>query len=91
MYLIIGNISIGFLMAYIFIKANVNTIATGVITGGIIGVLMAVGYDCMIYATTTTISKTAMAADVAGSTVMSAITGGIIAILIGLLTKQRSV
>jgi hypothetical protein len=91
MYLIIGNLAVGFLLAYIFIKANVNTVTGGIITGGIVGLFMSVGYDCMIYATTTTISKTAMAADVAASTVMTAVTGGIIAILIGLLTKQRAV
>ncbi len=91
MYLLIGNLAIGFLIAYIFIKAGVNSLTAGILTGAVIGLLMAVGYDCMIYATTTTMSKTGMAADVAASTVMMAITGGIIAILIGLLTKQRTV
>jgi hypothetical protein len=90
MYLIIGNMAMGFLMTYIFIKANVSTVASGIITGGILGLLSAVGYDCMIYATSTVISKTGMAADVAATTVMSAAVGGIIAILIGLLTKQRT-
>lgn len=91
MYLLIGNLAIGFLIAYIFIKAGVNSLTAGILTGAVIGLLMAVGYDCMIYATTTTMSKTGMAADVAASTVMMAIAGGIIAILIGLLTKQRTV
>lgn len=88
MYLIIGNMAIGFLLTYIFLKASVSSFAGGVITGGIVGLLMSVGYDCMIYATTTTMSKTAMAADVAAATIMTAVTGGIIAILIGLLTSK---
>lgn len=88
MYLIIGNMAVGFLLTYIFLKANVSSFAGGVITGGIVGLLMSVGYDCMIYATTTTMSKTAMAADVAAATIMTAVTGGIIAILIGLLTSK---
>jgi hypothetical protein len=90
MYLIIGNLAMGFLMTYIFIKANVSGFASGIMTGGILGLLTGVGYDCMIYATTTIMSKTGMAADVAGTTLMSAVVGGIIAILIGLLTKQRT-
>jgi hypothetical protein len=90
MYLIIGNLAMGFLMTYIFIKANVSGIASGIMTGGILGLLTGVGYDCMIYATTTTMSKTGMAADVAATTVMSAIVGGIIAILIGMFTKQST-
>ncbi len=90
MYLIIGNLAMGFLMTYIFIKANVSGIASGIMTGGILGLLTSVGYDCMIYATTTTMSKTGMAADVAATTVMSAVVGGIIAILIGMFTKQST-
>ena len=90
LYLIIGNLVIGFLITYIFLKANVNTLISGIFTGGILGLLMSVGFDCINYATTTTMSKTGMAADVVATTVMSAITGGIIAILIGLLTKQRT-
>jgi hypothetical protein len=88
MYLIIGNMAVGFLLTYIFLRSNVSSFAGGVITGGIVGLLMSVGYDCMIYATTTTMSKTAMAADVAAATIMTAVTGGIIAILIGLLTSK---
>lgn len=88
MYLIIGNMAVGFLLTYIFLKANVSSFTGGVTTGGIVGLLMSVGYDCMIYATTTTMSKTAMAADVAAATIMTAVSGGIIAILIGLLTSK---
>ncbi len=89
-YLFIGNLAIGLLITYIFIKAGVNSLSAGVLTGAVIGLLMAIGYDSMIYATTTTMSKTGMAADVAAATVMTAITGGIVAILIGMLSKQRS-
>lgn len=70
LYLAIGNLSMGFMMAYVFIRANVNTLAGGLVMGGIVGLLLAVGFDSMMYATTTVMSKKAMAADVAGSTVM---------------------
>ena len=87
LYLIIGNLAMGFLMAYIFIKANINNLGNDFVTGGVIGLLMAVGYDCMIYATTTTMSKTGMAADVAAATVMSAITGAVVGAVLGMGKK----
>lgn len=87
LYLIIGNLAMGFLMAYIFIKANINSFGSGLITGGAIGLLMAVGYDCTVYATTTIASKTGMAADVIAFTVMSAITGAVVGAVIGMGKK----
>lgn len=84
LYLIIGNLAMGFLMAYIFIKANINSLGSGFVTAGVIGLLMAVGYDCVMYATTTIISKTGMAVDVAASTVMSAFTGAAVGALLGM-------
>ncbi|MFM6926518.1 MAG: hypothetical protein ACKOU7_13510 [Ferruginibacter sp.] len=87
LYLIIGNLAMGFLMAFIFIKANVNSMTTGFITAAVIGLLMGVGYDCMAYATSTILSRTGMAADVAASTVMSALTGAIVGAVLGMGKK----
>lgn len=87
LYLAIGNLAMGFLLAYIFVKSNVSSMAGGFITGAVIGLLIAVGYDCMIYATTTVISKTAMAADVAASTVMTAVVGAVVAMVMGMGKK----
>ncbi len=87
MYLIIGNLAMGFLMAYIFSKAGINSLSSGFITGGFIGLLMAVGYDCMIYATSTAISKTGMAADVAASVAMSALVGAAVGAIVGMGKK----
>lgn len=87
LYLIIGNIAFGFLQAYIYIKGNVNTMVNGIVTGGILGALMAVGFDSVNYATSSTLSKTAMAADVVAATVLTAIVGAIIAIAMNLGKK----
>ncbi len=87
LYLVIGNLAMGFMLAYVFLKGNVNSMMDGFITGGILGLLIAVGYDCMIYATSTVISKTAMAADVAVMTVMTAIVGAVIAVVMGMGKK----
>ena len=90
MYLIIGNLAMGFLFAYIFVKSGVTSVAGGLVTGGIVGLLMGIGVDSTMYATTTVISKTAMAADVAALTVMTAIGGAIIAAVIGMGTKTSA-
>ncbi|HAO46929.1 MAG TPA: hypothetical protein PLZ45_14590 [Ferruginibacter sp.] len=87
LYLVIGNLASGFMMAYIFVRANVNTAANGFITAAVIGLLVSIGFDCITYATTTIISKTAMAADVAASTVMSGIIGAITAMVMGMGKK----
>ena len=87
LYLVIGNLAQGFLIAYILLKGNVNTMAGGIVTGAIVGLLSAVSIDCITYATSTTISKTAMAADVAAATVMTAIVGGIVGMVLGMGKK----
>lgn len=87
LYLIIGNMAMGFLLSYIFVKSNVNSMGSGFVTAGIVGALVSVGVDCMMYATTNVISKTAMAADVAATTVMCAITGGIVGMIMGMGKK----
>ena len=88
LYLAVGNLLSGFLMAYIFMRANVKTPASGLITGGIIGLLMSASYDATMYGVTNIMSKTAMAADVAAATVMAAIVGAIVAMVMGMGKKD---
>ena len=87
LYLAIGNLSLGFLMAYIFVKSNVNSIASGLVTGGIVGLLLSVGFECVMYATTNIASKKAVLADVCTMTVMWAITGAIVGAVMGMGKK----
>lgn len=87
LYLAIGNLAMGFFVAYLLLKGNVNSMAGGFVTAGIAGLLIGVGFDCMMYATSTVISKTAMAADVAASTVMTAIVGAVVAMVMGMGKK----
>lgn len=87
LYLIIGNLAQGFMLAYIFVKANVTKVGDGIVTGAIVGLLVSVAFDCIMYATTTIISKTAMAADVAAATVMVAVVGAITAIVMNMGKK----
>ncbi|HMI78129.1 MAG TPA: hypothetical protein VK484_05015 [Ferruginibacter sp.] len=87
LYLAIGNLVWGLLYTYIFIKAGVNSLAGGLINGGIIGCLMSIGFNCIMYGTSIVTSKTAMAADVAAITVMMAIGGAIIGMVLGMGKK----
>lgn len=76
-YLVIGNLLSGVLLAYIFTKANINTLVNGLVTGAVIGLLMACAYDCMNYALTNLYSKSMIMADVLAAAVVSGITGAI--------------
>ncbi len=87
LYLAIGNLAMGFLLAYIFVKSNINSMVSGLFTGGIIGALISISVDCMMYGTTNIISKTAMAADVVAMTAMSAIIGAVVAMVMGMGKK----
>jgi len=87
-YLVIGNLLSGFLMTYIFAKANVNTFVGGLITGAVIGLLMAASYDCMNYALTTLMSKKMIIADVLAAAVLSGIVGAFIGLIMGKLNKS---
>ncbi|MEO6253617.1 MAG: hypothetical protein ABIO79_09940 [Ferruginibacter sp.] len=87
MYLIIGNLAMGFLFAYIFIKGNVNSMAGGIVMGAIVGFLLCLSVDTTMYATSTVISKKAMAADIAAMTVMCAIAGAIVGMVMGMGKK----
>lgn len=82
LYLIIGNLVYGLLIAYIFEKSAVSTWVSGLITGAIIGFLISCSFDFTMYATTTLLSRTAILADVLASTVMTAITGAVVALVI---------
>lgn len=85
LYLAIGNLLSGFMMAYIFIKANINTLMGGLIMAAVVGLLMAASYDCVMYATTSLVSKKMMLADVLASTAMSAVAGAVVGLLMGKL------
>lgn len=87
MYLAIGNLLSGFLMAYILIKANITSLAGGLITGAVVGLLMSASYDCIMYGTTHIVSRKMMMADVLASTALAAIVGAVVGMVLGKLNK----
>lgn len=87
LYLAIGNLAQGFLIAYIFVKGNVSSLGNGLVTGGIVGLLGCVGINCIMYGVSNITSKTAMAGDVAAFTVISAIVGAAVGAVMGMGKK----
>jgi hypothetical protein len=76
--LIAGNIGFGLLYAYIFQRANVNTVGDGLITGIITGVLMACGWDLVMFATSNIADLVLTLTDVAVSGIMGGLSGAVI-------------
>jgi len=80
-FIIVGNLLQGFLLAYIFIKANVITLLSGMVTGAIIGFLLTSSVNCLIYGTTFFLSKKGMMADVIAFTISAALVGSVLGAL----------
>lgn len=77
--LILGNLGFGMAMAYILGSwSGVTTFLGGAKAAAIIGFLFALGYDLIFYATTNVMALNGIFLDVAISTLMAAVAGGII-------------
>ena len=76
--LIVGNLAGGFLLAYV-IGRGAASVASGAGAGFVVGLLTALSFDLIMYATTvSSMSMKGIAVDVAVSAVMSAIVGAIV-------------
>ena len=87
-YIFAGNLLHGFVLSFVFVKARIGSLVSGAVTGGVIGFLIAGGVDSLMYGTSTIISKTAAAADVAIVTALWVITGAILGVLNGMNKKE---
>ncbi len=74
----LGSLLQGYIYAYVFTKANVESLKAGLITGGILGFLMISAFDCMMYGTTLILSKHSLVADILASTSIAIVVGAII-------------
>jgi len=85
--LALGNIFGGFLLSYVFIKSNVRTVGSGLLTGAAIGLLMAASYDLISYGTSNLTTTTGVVGDIGIFALMSAIAGAVVAWILGLIGK----
>jgi len=82
--LALGNLLLGFLLAYVLSKANIRSAGTGAATGLVVGLLMSAGFNLIRYAVSVEIiAKKVIAADVAAITVMWTIAGAIVGWVLG--------
>lgn len=79
-----GNTVMSLLLAVIFEKwAGIKTLAAGAQAGALVGVLVALGIDLMIYATSNLMNLTGTCADVVVSTLMATISGAAVGWVLG--------
>ena len=78
--LFVGNLFVAFAIAYAFSKmTGVSSFTSGAMTGGTLGLLMAIGYGSIGYATSTTFtSMTCVIYQVVIELIMWSVVGGII-------------
>jgi len=86
--LIFGNLAGGAFLTYIFQKlGNVNSFSTGAGTGAAIGLLTSLSMDFIRFGTENTLDLVGTFGDVAVGTVMTAIVGGLIGVVLGMGKK----
>jgi len=86
--MIVGNLAGGFLLAYILSKANVTTASGGAGTGFVVGLLLSLSFDLMMYGIGHGMTEMkGIAADVAVSAVLTAIIGAVVGWVLGMSKK----
>jgi hypothetical protein len=87
--LILGNVSSGALLTYIFLKwANVSSFGAGATAGATIGFFIALSMNMVRFATSNMIDLTGALGDTGAYTVLAAISGGIIGAVLGMGSKK---
>lgn len=83
--LILGNLAHAALLSYIFLKwANIKTFGAGFSAGLTIGFLIALGFDMIMYDTSNIMDLTGTVTDVIVYSLLSAIAGGVIGLVLGM-------
>ncbi len=82
--MILGHISWGILFAYIFGQwANISTFATGTSAGATLGFLIGFTYEMINLGSTHLTTLTGSIVNIIAMTVVSALVGGVVAIMLG--------
>jgi hypothetical protein len=81
--LILGNMFQAYLLVYVFSKTNVGTFSGGLKQGGFIGLILGLGFNLTMYATTNMGTLTSSLVDPFVSAAMMGIAGGVIGMIAG--------
>jgi len=85
--MIVGNLAGGFLLAYILTKGNVSTAGGGAGTGFVVGLLMSLSFDLVMFGIGKGMELKGVAADVAVAAIMTAIIGAVVGWVLGMSKK----
>lgn len=84
--LIFGNMFMSFFLAYVFTKwANISTLKSGLIAGAIIGLFICASFDLTMFGISNTLNATGMIMDIITNTIMIALVGGVVGLVIGMI------
>lgn len=85
---IVANLIWGFLLSYVLVKSNVSSAGGGASTGAVLGLLTSAGINCFNYAfMDISVGYSAIAVDIAASTIVSAVVGAIVGWFLGMGKK----
>ncbi len=88
LFLLLSNLASGFLLSYVLTKSNTSGLGGGATVGAVVGFLMVLGFDFVMYATTNIMTTmNFMFVDIVAFTGMNAVTGGIIGAYLGMGKK----
>ena len=76
--MVVGNLAYGFLLSYVIGKAGAASAGGGSKTGATIALLISIAANCITYALVNLSDTTAMAVDIAASTIVGGILGAIV-------------
>ena len=76
--MIVGNLAYGFLLSYVIGKVGAASAAGGSKTGAMIALLGSIASNCITYALLNLSDTTAMAVDIAATTIVGGILGAIV-------------
>jgi hypothetical protein len=86
-FMVISNLILGLMIAYIYSLANINSLMEGLKVGLIFGLLMALSFDLMMFAMSNMFDgMTSLAVDIAASTVFT----GLGAAVVGFVNSKVS-
>lgn len=88
--MILGNMSMGFLMSYVLNRAGVMNAMSGLTFGLVVGLLSSLGMNFIWYSQMDMISMNGMFMDIGASTVMTGIVGLIIGAVNGMGNNAKA-
>jgi len=89
--LILGNLFLGCLLAYVFVKAGITSAGSGAASGLVIGLLFGLAMRLIMYGTSNLMTLKSVAAGIVVSAVISSIAGAVVGLVLGMSKKTAAI